>query len=49
MNYSNKDGEINMIDLKGGPTIDLNVEIPGTDIITVKIEMNDNKQFIIYV
>jgi len=44
-----KDGEINMIDLKGGPTIDLNAKIPGTEIIPTKIEMNDYKQFIIYV
>ena len=44
-----KDGEISMIDLKGGPTIDLNVPIPGTTIIPNKIEMNDNNQFIIYV
>lgn len=43
-----KDGEISMIDLKGGPTIDLNTKIPGTEIIPIKIEMNDNKQFIIY-
>jgi len=44
-----KDGEISMIDLKGGPTIDLNTEIPGTEIIPTKIEMNDNNQFIIYI
>ena len=28
--------------------IDLNTKIPGTEIIPIKIEMNDNKQFIIY-
>jgi len=44
-----KDGEISMIDLKGGPTIDINVKIPGTEIIPTKIEMNDNNQFIIYI
>ena len=43
-----KEGEISMIDLKGGPTIDIGIEIPGTKIIPIKIEMNQNKQFIIY-
>lgn len=44
-----QNGEISMIDLKGGPTIDLNNIIPGTDIIPNRIEMNeDTNQFIIY-
>ena len=44
-----KDGDISMIDLKGGPTIDLNDYIPGTDIIPKRIEMNEEtNQFIIY-
>ena len=43
-----KDGEISMIDLKGGPTIDIGINIPGTNIIPIKIEMNQNNQFIIY-
>lgn len=42
-------GEISMIDLKGGPTIDLNEEIPGTDIIPRQITINEEtNQFVIY-
>jgi len=44
-----KNNKISMIDLKGGPMIDLYVEIPGTNIIPIELEMNDNKQFLIYV
>ena len=41
-------GEISMIDLKGGPTIDLGVEIPGTNIIPQRITLNEiTNQFII--
>lgn len=43
-------GEISMIDLKGGPTIDIGVEIPGTNIIPLRIEMSDEmNQFLIYI
>ena len=45
----NEDGYISMIDLKGGPTIDLGIEIPGTELIPDKIEMDDNNKFIIYI
>ena len=39
-----------MIDLKGGPTIDIGVEIPGTNIIPLRIEMSDEmNQFLIYI
>jgi hypothetical protein len=38
-----------MIDLKGGPTIDLGVEIPGTDLIPSRIEMDDDNKFLIYI
>lgn len=44
-----QNGEISMIDLKGGPTIDLGVEIPGTELIPTRIEMDDNNKFIIYI
>lgn len=45
----NSIGDICMIDLKGGPTIDLGVEIPGTDIIPSRIEMDDDNKFLIYI
>jgi len=45
----NSNGDICMIDLKGGPTIDLNVEIPGTELIPSRIEMNDDNKFLIYI
>ena len=37
-----------MIDLKGGPTIDINMKIPGTELIPIKIEIDDHNQFLIY-
>lgn len=43
----NDSGEISMIDLKGGPTIDLGAKIPGTDLTPKKIEMDDDNKFII--
>lgn len=43
-------GEISMIDLKGGPTIDIGIEIPGTNIIPLRIEMSEEiNQFLIYI
>lgn len=45
----NSSGDICMIDLKGGPTIDLGVEIPGTDLIPSRIEMDDDNKFLIYI
>ena len=44
----NEEGEISMIDLKGGPTIDLFNEIPGTDLVPIKIEMDNDNKFLIY-
>ena len=45
----NSSGEISMIDLKGGPMIDLGMKIPGTDLVPIKIELNDtNNKFYIY-
>lgn len=45
----NSIGDISMIDLKGGPTIDLNIKIPGTDLVPLRIEMDElNNQFMIY-
>lgn len=45
----NDNGDISMIDLKGGPTIDLNNKIPGTELIPIKIEIDEeSNKFFIY-
>ena len=48
ISHSN-DGEISMIDLRGGPTIYINQDVPGTNIHVNQIIMNENTgQFLIY-